>query len=181
MVEPPSPGPRARNSHISPHMPLIERPLAAELHSLNSPACAEFCGQRQKAHGLRPGGRVSFVSYILMATMVPDAAVRPAITQMAAGFRRRRRPAPIAAHRRRIRRFAIVDRPPRARVRQIGWAMSPIAATSDQVDLHDHRRGPGEALVDAEQPGATRYIEQKTLREPFARRPTLESVAYSGG
>jgi hypothetical protein len=30
---------------------------AAELPKLfNSPACAEFCGQRQKAHGLRPCG-----------------------------------------------------------------------------------------------------------------------------
>jgi hypothetical protein len=29
---------------------------AAELPKLfNSPACAEFCGQRQKAHGLLPG------------------------------------------------------------------------------------------------------------------------------
>jgi hypothetical protein len=54
--------------------------------AFNSPACAESCGQRQKAHCLRLGhGRVSFLSYILKATMVSGAAVRPARTQMAAG------------------------------------------------------------------------------------------------
>ena len=40
VVEPPSPGSRARDSHISPHMPVIERPLGAELHSLPAPSRA---------------------------------------------------------------------------------------------------------------------------------------------